>query len=57
MLEIKLVTALFLANFDFTLSAPHAGGYRSTLVLPMEPGMEVNITPRAAPSAAAKTEA
>jgi len=46
MLEIKLITSLFLHNFEYSVAKPHAGGYRSTLVLPMEPGFEVNVTRR-----------
>jgi cytochrome P450 len=49
LLEIKLVTNLLLRAFDFSLAAPHAGGYVSTLVLPLKPGLEVHLIPRAAP--------
>ena len=46
MLEIKMVTALLLHNFNFTIAKPHAGGYRSTIVMPMDPGLEVQLSLR-----------
>ena len=48
MMEIKLITAMLLHSFDFTLAEPHDGGYGSTIVLPMKPGLMVSLTPRAA---------
>ena len=45
-MEIKLITACLLHSFDFELAVPHAGGYESTLVLPMRPGLMVRLTPR-----------
>jgi hypothetical protein len=46
LLEIKLVTGLLLQNFDFELASEHKGGYTSTLVLPMDPGLLVKLKPR-----------
>lgn len=46
LMEIKLITACLLHSFDFELAVPHAGGYESTLVLPMRPGLMVRLTPR-----------
>ena len=46
MMEIKLVTNMLLQSFDFSLTVPHDGGYESTLVLPMRPGLMVTLTPR-----------
>lgn len=46
LLEIKLVTNLLLRAFDFSLAEPHAGGYVSTLVLPLKPGLMVHLKPR-----------
>jgi cytochrome P450 len=46
MMEIKLITATLLHHFDFELAEPHLGGYLSTIVLPMDPGLKVNLTPR-----------
>jgi len=47
LMEIKLITGLLLQAFDFELAVPHIGGYTSTLVLPMSPGLLVKLTPRA----------
>ena len=47
------MTNILLRSFDFELAAPHAGGYTSTLVLPLSPGLLVRLTPRG-PTAAAE---
>ena len=46
LMETKLVTAMLLHHFEFALAEPHAGGYVSTVVLPMSPGLMVRLTPR-----------
>jgi len=43
LMETKLVTAMLLHNFDFELAVPHEGGYLSTVVLPMSPGIKVQL--------------
>ena len=48
LMEIKLVTGLLLQAFDLEVGVPHKGGYASTLVLPMQPGLLVKLTPRKA---------
>ena len=40
------ITGMVLGAFDVFLAEPHAGGYTSTLVLPMRPGLRVTVTPR-----------
>lgn len=42
LLEIKLALAILLPRFDFE-SCGHNGGYQSTLVLPMNPGLEMKV--------------
>ena len=46
LMEVKLVTGMLLQEFDFELAVEHSGGYTSTLVLPMNPGLVVKLTPR-----------
>jgi|AntAceMinimDraft_5_1070358.scaffolds.fasta_scaffold57745_1 cytochrome P450 len=46
LMEVKLVVGLLLRDFDFELAKPHAGGYGATIVLPMQPGLVVKLTPR-----------
>mmetsp|Transcript_14659 Transcript_14659/g.29168 ORF Transcript_14659/g.29168 Transcript_14659/m.29168 type:complete len:521 (-) Transcript_14659:82-1644(-) len=46
MLEIKLTLAMLLPNFKFTITNGHKGGYVSTLVLPMSPGLEMKVERR-----------
>jgi cytochrome P450 len=43
LMEIKLALAILLPRFDFQ-SKGHDGGYQSTLVLPMSPGLEMKVT-------------
>uniref|UniRef100_A0A7S2VVL8 Cytochrome P450 n=1 Tax=Triparma pacifica TaxID=91992 RepID=A0A7S2VVL8_9STRA len=44
MLEIKLVLAMVLPRYKFEIVNGHKGGYTSTLVLPMEPGLVMRVT-------------
>lgn len=46
LMETRLVTAMLLHAFDVSLATPHAGGYQSTVVLPMRPGLMVHLEPR-----------
>jgi cytochrome P450 len=46
MMELKLITGLLLTAFDVELAVPHAGGYQTSIVLPMRPGLMVRLTPR-----------
>jgi fatty acid omega-hydroxylase len=44
LLEIKVALAILLQRFDFKVANDHKGTYESTLVLPMKPGLFMNIT-------------
>jgi len=57
MMELKLVTASLLHAFDFAVAVPHEGGYLSTVVLPMSPGLMVQLKPRHAPARGAHKRA
>jgi cytochrome P450 len=46
LMEIKLVTAMLLHSFDFSLAEPHDGSYSSTIVMPMKGGLKVRLTAR-----------
>jgi len=46
LLEIKLVLAMLLPKFKFEIANAHDGGYCSTLVLPMEPGLIMRVEKR-----------
>lgn len=48
LMELKLIIGLLLRDFDFELAVPHAGGYAATIVLPLQPGLMVKLTPRTA---------
>jgi len=54
LMEMKLITALVLTHFDYTAEA-HAGGYKSTLVLPMNPGLRIRFTQRQGTAATGST--
>lgn len=45
LMEIKLITGMLLTNFKIELASKHDGGYASTLVLPMKPGLNIKLTP------------
>ena len=44
LMEIKLALAILLQRFDFKLDGTHDGGYDSTLVLPMKPGLFMKVS-------------
>jgi cytochrome P450 len=46
MMESKLVLVTLLQHFEFELAEPHEGGYGTSLVLPMQPGLLVRLSPR-----------
>jgi fatty acid omega-hydroxylase len=43
LMEIKLALAILLQRFDFEIDNNHQGGYESTLVLPMKPGLVMKV--------------
>ena len=46
LLEIKLTLACLLPKYKFTISNGHQGGYVSTLVMPMDPGLQMTVEKR-----------
>jgi cytochrome P450 len=46
LMEVKLIIGMLLTNFKVELDGNHEGTYGSTIVLPMQPGLKIKLTPQ-----------